>query len=116
MFYLDVILGGTRKELDSALDHLYGFENQEEFGMDWVHTIVSKKGSFFNGSIRVVLVLERLDLITIVHEVSHILWHSANLIGYQMSYETREWQAVLTEYLFSEIIDKNGYEKLILKA
>jgi len=109
IFHLDVLLGGTQKELNAALLNLYGFENEEEFGRDWVHTIVSKKDSHFKSQIRIVLVLEKLDLVTVVHEVSHILWHTANVVKYEISYETREWQAVLTEYIFAEVVDKNGY-------
>ena len=55
------------------------------------------------------------DKKVVVHELIHALWHIADYIGYKLTYETQEWQAILFEYLYSEVLDKNGYTEYDMK-
>lgn len=64
---------------------------------------------------RILMVLKSMDdEVTLVHELIHVLWYAAKRIGYEMTFETQEWQAILYEYLFKEV-KKDNFKTIKIK-
>jgi len=105
---MDVIISNSEKDLKNISEKRYGiFDDPIMFNQ--CCSIHSEKKGELNCEKRVVLSLKSLkDKKTIVHELIHAIWHISEYVGYEMSYNTQEWQAVLFEYLYDEIL-KNNY-------
>lgn len=119
LFDLDVYIVGDRynhnsitksdrKELSKILHYNYGgnyeywFENSEI--VNEVFTTKSEKKSYFKGERRIVLIINP-SIKVLVHEIMHVLWHLAKATSLDMNYDSQEWQAVMYEYIFTEIKD-----------
>ena len=70
------------------------------------------KGSDIGEEKRVVVTLASKDIVTLVHELVHVLWHASSQIGFEMEWESQEWQALLFENLFIEAKNFKSYKKL----
>lgn len=119
LFDLDVFIVGDRynynaitksdrKTLATILQQKYGggyeywFENSET--VNEVFTTISNKSSEFKGERRIVLIMNP-SIKVLVHELVHVLWHLAKATSLDMSYDSQEWQAIMFEYIFTEIRD-----------
>jgi len=111
-WHLDVFLGGTKDERNELMLSLFGIPDELPNADDYVHVMQSTKRAQYKGHKRIILVVEKLDAKVVVHEMMHVLWRANVLIGYEMNYESQEWQATFMEYLFVEIMDKKGYMKI----
>lgn len=60
---------------------------------------------------RVVVIYDG-DIITLVHELLHVIWYFGNCTGAKITKETQEWQALLYEYLYSECTSKEGWREV----
>jgi hypothetical protein len=112
-FTLDVWIG-TYKEIWPIYKSYYEITDEDELGLkpNEVGTITPCLGNKKLKEIRIAIKLVSLDNKNIlVHEIIHILWHLANKVGYKMVYDSQEWQAVLAEWLYKEIL-KDNYGKL----
>lgn len=111
IWYLDVIVADNQKDLDYISKKRYGIKDDPILPNE-CSSIDSSKKSELKGERRVVISIKSLDDVeTIVHELIYAIWHLARYIGYEIDYDTQEWQAVLYEYLYKEALDKNGYVK-----
>ena len=109
-FTLDVYKGSL-KGIPKAFSKKYGGKKSSyldltEPGYDaFVVDIHSTKDSTIGVDTRIVLVLDENNYsdVLLVHELIHVLWHYARIVGLNMSYESQEWQAITFEYLFEEV-------------
>jgi len=74
-------------------------------------TISSTKDSEQKGKTVVVIYIREKSPNIIVHELIHAMWHLTDRIGYEMSYHSQEWQAILFEHLYKEAM-ADDYEIL----
>ena len=102
----NAITKSDRKSLSKILHIKYGgnyeywFENSET--INEVFTTRSHKKSYFKGELRIVLIINP-SIKVLVHEVIHILWNLAKATSLDMNYDSQEWQAIMYEYIFTEI-------------
>lgn len=123
LFYLDVILVEELIEENKLLlvDYLhkrYGASKEyyledEESGksLNYVCMITSTDKAEVEGT-KVLLRLTELNPDIVVHEVIHILWKMNQLCDLEINESSEEWQAYTAEYLFSEILNNEGYETI----
>lgn len=119
LFSLDVYIVGDRyvndsmsikdrKTLSKILQDKYGsgyeywYEEMEDANM--VFTITSTKKSEYKGQVRIVMIINP-SLKVLVHEIIHAQWHLSKATALDMNYNSQEWQAVMYEYIFTEIKD-----------
>ena len=113
---LDVIVGGTQKELEEISKKRYGL-TYNFLQHNECTSIDSAINSELKGRRGVVVTIKNTtDKLTIVHEIVHAIWHIADYIGYKITYDTQEWQAILFEYIFDEITKKEGYQDYKTKS
>lgn len=106
---LDVFVGGGYKQLNEIFKTRYGLEYD---GNDnCVCSIESGIDSELKGHKRIVMRLQSFDTAIMVHELLHVLWHGSRWIGYEMKYDSQEWQACMIEYLYVQCKDRNTYDK-----
>ncbi len=111
-WHLDIIVGKNKKEINEFCKKRYGLDDFYDMPNE-CSSIDSGKDSSLKGERRVVILLEKLsNKPVIVHELIHALWHLTKRIGYEMGYDSQEWQAILYEYLYTETVDKKGYVKM----
>lgn len=60
---------------------------------------------------RMIMVLDRFDPQTIVHEITHVLLRLSERVGLQIA-GADEWCAYFHDYLFELLLDKNSYYML----
>lgn len=107
---LDVILSSKKKEYEIISQKRYGLVN-DNINFNECNSIDTGKDCELKGRRIIVVSFKNLkDKSTIVHELIHVLWHASQYIGYSMTYDSQEWQALLFEYLYKEVLDKNGYK------
>lgn len=106
---LDVIVGGTKKDLENISKKRYGLTYDFPVHNECT-SIDSSKDSELKGRRGVVIILKSFNKAIIVHEIIHAIWHLSMYIGLEICYESNEWQALLAEYLFDEITNKEGYK------
>jgi hypothetical protein len=107
------------ERLDIWMHKRYGLPTCELVGqnINAVHSIKSSSKSILKGKKLILLAVNDLnDDGVLVHELIHALWYHAEHVGYEMHYETQEWQAIMFEYMFNEIKDKKGWKKVPLKC
>jgi hypothetical protein len=112
-FYLDVWIGGSVTTLSEAFSKRYGASVEyykESLGINSLQTINSTLQSELKGETRFVMLLQTKKNQVIVHEILHLLWHMHKRIGLEMTFDSQEWQAWMFDYVYSEIIDKYGYQ------
>ena len=110
LWTLDVIVGGSQKKVNKFCKKRYGINDYAE-AKNECSIVDTHKKSQLKGARRIVIIMESLkDKRCVVHELIHAMWMLAKGIGYEMNYNTQEWQAVLFEYLYAEILDKKGYK------
>jgi hypothetical protein len=56
------------------------------------------------GTTRILMVINP-DLQILVHELVHVLWYLSEHAKVKLTYESQEWQALMTDYLFNEIYE-----------
>ena len=111
LWTLDVIVGGSQKKVNKLCKKRYGIGDYMDSEKDECSEVQTHKKSELKGERRIVIIIASLkDKRAVVHELIHAMWMFAKAIGYEMNYNTQEWQAVLYEYLFHEILDKKGYK------
>ena len=111
MWHLDVIVSKNIQLVNRFCKHRYGINDYWD-GKNECCTVQSGKDSEVKGHKRIVIVLESLnDKGIIVHELIHAIWYASKQIGYEMNYDSQEWQAVLFEYLFTEVTNRKDYIK-----
>lgn len=102
---LDLIICNDQAKLDTFLDERYS-----------VQKLVSSLNVTTNlrlrstGEMRIVIALEKMDYYILVHELVHAMWMIGKHVGYEMNYDTQEWQAVLFEYLYKECVRIDEYK------
>jgi hypothetical protein len=105
---LDVFVGGTYDQLNEVFKARYGVEYDDTDNC--VYSIESSMESELKGYKRIVMRLQSFDISVMVHELLHVLWHGSKWIGYEMKFESQEWQACMIEYLYTECKDRKTYE------
>ena len=113
-FKLDVWVGDTLEVASYYLDY-YGFSiNRTEgnIGNNECALIYSSDKSKAGGEKRIAIKLVSLDDVGIVvHEMIHSLFEFSNVVNTELKYDTTEWNALMGEYIFNEIM-KNNYEEI----
>lgn len=110
-WHLDIIVCKDKKETEQFYKDRYGIPDPE-VGENECASIDSAKKGQLKGEHRIVIHLMSLsNKSIIVHELIHALWYTSKAIGYEMNYDSQEWQAVLFEYLFREVINRKDYIK-----
>jgi hypothetical protein len=107
------------EKLDVWMSKRYGIpmcELDDGHNINAVHSIESSPKSPLKGRRLILLALNDLnDDGVLVHELLHVLWHHAKHVGYNMDYESQEWQAIMIEYIFNEVKDKKGWKRVPAK-
>lgn len=110
-WHLDIIVSKSKPSINKFCKQRYGVDNYYD-GVNECSHVESDKDSELKGYKRIVVILESLNNKSIIaHELIHALWFSAKAIGYEMNYDSQEWQAVLFEYLFNEVTNRKDYIK-----
>ena len=113
LWTLDVIVGGSQKKVNKFCKKRYGINDYVDSENDECSEVTTHKKSELKGKRRIVIIIKSLkDKRAVVHELIHAMWMFAKAIGYDMNYDTQEWQAVLFEYLYDEILNKEGYKTI----
>lgn len=114
---LDII--ESRKHEDEFINFMhkrYGIpvvDMERERFLNTCGAIDSGTKSQLKGETRIVVVVRDVkDMPVLVHELVHAMWHAAKCIGYEMRYESQEWQAVLYEYMYVQATDSKGWIKV----
>lgn len=111
IWHLDVIVSKNTRSVNKFCKQRYGIDDYWD-GINECSTVQSDKDSQLKGDKRLVIMLESLNNKgVIVHELIHALWHASKAIGYEMNDDSQEWQAVLFEYLFTEVCKRKDYIK-----
>jgi hypothetical protein len=114
VWYLDVLEG----EYDNRMKYLNDNYETEDFipldrEGDFVTCLYSKNRD--DNQYRLILSIDSVeDHITVVHEIVHIIHTWAKETMTDLSYDSQEWQALLSEYLFEKITSKDDYKKVII--
>jgi hypothetical protein len=106
---LDVFVGGKESQLNEIFKSRYGLEYDGT--EDCVYSIESGTESELKGHKRIVMRVQSFDAAIMVHELLHVLWHGSKWIGYEMKYQSQEWQACMLQYLYNQCKDRNTYDK-----
>lgn len=107
---MDIVIGGTKKQLETYSEQRYGLKEDPITHNECI-TITSSKESELKGKTQFCICLKSLkDKGILVHEIVHLIWHIGESIGYKIVYDSQEWQAVLFEYIYNEILNHEGYE------
>lgn len=105
----------SRQKLSSFFEKRYGADREyyfEQFHeINTVLTISSTKESEMSGETRIVMIINP-DVKTLVHELVHVLHHFSNNSGIELSYDSQEWQAILTENLFTQCSDFDNISEM----
>jgi len=105
---LDVFIGGNYKQLNEIFKARYGVEYDDTDNC--VYSIESAMESELKGHKRIVMRLQSFDTAIMVHELLHVLWHGSKWIGYEMNFNSQEWQACMIEDLYNQCKDRATYE------
>lgn len=113
-FSLDVWVGDTI-EIAPFYMKYYGFSiNRTEgsIGNNECALIYSGENCEARGEKRIVIKLMSLDDVGIVvHEAIHALFEFSHVVNTELKYDTTEWNAIMGEYIFNEIM-KDNYEEI----
>lgn len=114
---LDVIVSRSEEDVRNHLLGNYGIHEEYVYDggkhVNSVVTISTGLDTKYKGESRVLLILESNNKPHIVvHEIIHVLWHLSKHSGIDMHYHSQEWQAMMAEYLFTEITNSKGYLKI----
>ena len=110
---LDIIIGGTKKQLENYSEQRYGLKD-DPITHNECNTIASSKESELKGKTQFCICLKSLqNKGIVVHEIVHVIWHIGESIGYKIVYDSQEWQAILFEYIFNEIVKADGYKEYV---
>jgi len=114
-FSLDIWIGEVSEITPYYLD-FYGFINpsceDRKIENNECAIIYAGHGSKAKGEKRIVIKLESLsNLGIVVHEAIHALFDYSKLIGTKLEHDTTEWNALMGEYIFNEIM-KDNYEEI----
>lgn len=115
VWHLDIIVCANPEKIGKFLNKRYGIPIHELYDkhiLDCTTVIEGMKGSDIGEEKRVVVTLASKDIVTLVHELVHVLWHASSQIGFEMEWESQEWQALLFENLFIEAKNFKSYKKL----
>lgn len=83
---------------------------ERDKNLNTCNTIDSGSDSILQGETRIVVILRSLkNKEIVVHELIHALWHAARCIGYEMTVDTQEWQAVMYEYMYVQTLSSKGW-------
>lgn len=114
LWTLDVLIVEDEKDAIKFQVERYGIRKRHvdtEKNINSVTTMVSSKKSILKGETRIILILENLQCLkTIVHELVHVLWHFGRETGSEITFHSQEWQAILMEYLFDQVLKENYTE------
>ena len=110
-FKLDIIICSSVETIANFANKRYGATvdyYRESISLNSCNQLNSTDASELKGHTRTVVILRRKSLDVMAHELIHALWFLASNIGYEMTYESQEWQAVLYEYMLREAM-KSDY-------
>jgi hypothetical protein len=106
------------ERLDIWMHKRYGIpmHNLDGQNLNACHSIESSVKSPLKGLKLILLTIKDInDDKVLVHELLHALWHHAQYVGYEMTFDTQEWQAIMLEYMFTKAKEKKGWKKVPLK-
>lgn len=112
-FILDVWIGRNYDVLNKY-NKFYNLTGEDMIGKteNWVDTIYFLPKNGKRNTTRICLKITSLqNKKVLVHEIIHILWHLSTVVGYKMVNDSQEWQAVLADWIYTEIL-KNNYGEL----
>ncbi len=110
-WHLDIVVCKNKKEINQFFKKRYGIDDYYDKPNECA-SLDSGIDSLLKCEKRVAILLETLsNKGVIVHELIHALWHITKRIGYEMNYDSQEWQAILFEYLFTEVCKRKDYSK-----
>lgn len=101
-----IITESDRKTIATIFNNKYGhgyeywYENSNT--VNEVFASNGDKKSEHGETRRIVMVINPC-IKTLVHEMIHVLWYLADASGLDMNYKSQEWQALMGEYIFTEI-------------
>jgi len=111
---LDVIVTKSEKKAIKHQVKKYGLKKpileEEKQHLNTVTTVYYKKKG--KPTARVLMILESLEPGLVVHELTHVLWQYSKRAGVEVNFESQEWQALMMESLFNQVIDEKGYKKV----
>jgi hypothetical protein len=111
-FSLDVWIGDSIEYFSELFNKRYGDSKEyykETLTLNQVMIIDPTDGSECAGERRIVLNLDDFDLVTMVHELFHVVMELSFCSGVEVTRESQEWGACMIDYLFREISDENKY-------
>lgn len=110
---LDIIISKNHNQVCAFCQKKYGYDEdyKKDFPPETCLTLTSSSESETKGRRITIIYLKAKKSSVVVHELVHAMWHITNNIGYEMNYDTNEWQAVLFEYLFEQVM-ANDYQQI----
>ena len=118
LFKVDILIGGSRKEVTALNMQRYGFTNKEDaepISRNECNTINSGQNCPLKGEIRFYLAFERHPRLIpsiFTHELWHLMWHiQAQISDFKLEYSTHSWAACMIEDISRQVLDAK-YEKI----
>lgn len=111
-FKCDIIITENYKYLDKLGVERYGLaEDAEPIRPDSCTTFITGINSHLKGRTIFVICLGSFRERVIVHEILHLLYQCSKEIGWEMGTESQEWQCLMLDYIYNQIVDKKGYNE-----
>ena len=110
---MDIIVSEDKNDIIKFTKKRYGWKpSKREQVNDLVYYIRTGKKCGLKQQTRIVLVLRKLDIGVIVHELIHVLWLLDEHFNIEMTTNSQEWQACMMEYLYKQVILDNYENRL----
>ena len=111
-FDLDVWVCNDESKLIKRFKKRYGGTKSEYYDIVTANCMLrfdSSEDSEMKGKTVFVMILQELKDHVIVHEIVHLLWQMNERIGIEMNANSQEWQAYMSDYVFSSIMAIKSY-------
>lgn len=103
-FHVDIWVCSDLDNLCKYFNKRYGASieyYQDEINENQTMTLVSTRKSELKGIRTIVVNVDSWNMSTIIHELSHVIFHLSKICGMETNYNSQEWFCYMLEYLYS---------------
>jgi hypothetical protein len=119
LFCVDVWICNDLEQLSKCFHKRYGAKSKyykKILTPNQTCIIDSTDESELKGHRRIVVNMSEYDVLVLAHEIVHVLYKLNKCTDLELTKDSQEWQAYLTEYILEQSINKKSYKKYKLNG